>query len=121
MSDLPLLDVIAHREAQASAACARVVHGQTRLEREFLAFHRENPHVWELFQRFALDAIRSGRRHYSARAIVHRIRWHYEVETARTDDFKINNNHSPYYARLFAERHPEHARFFEYRRVRGED
>lgn len=81
----------------------------------FVAYHAANPHVYEVFKKFASDAIQAGLAKYSARAIVHRIRWHFDVETARTDDFKINNNHSPFYARLFLEEHPQHAGFFELR------
>lgn len=81
----------------------------------FNAYHAANPHVYETFKQFALEAIRAGLPKYSARAIVHRIRWHYDVETRRTDDFKINNNHSPFYARRFLEEHPAHEGFFELR------
>ena len=29
------------------------------------AWHKKNPRVWVLFQKFTLEAIRSGRKHYS--------------------------------------------------------
>ena len=72
------------------------------LTAKFNTFHADNPHVWVLFKRFAREAYNSGRDHYSARAIFHRIRWHISIETKSDDDFKINNNHSPFYARMLA-------------------
>lgn len=81
----------------------------------FLAFHADNPDVWTLFDRFAHQAVRSGRPCYSARAIMERIRWHYAVETQSPDEFKINNNHTPFYARMWLERNPAHAEFFRTR------
>lgn len=81
---------------------------------KWMKFHKANPLVWKLFERYALEAINSGRRHYSARTIMERVRWHAEV-TTKGGSFKLNNNHVPYYARLFIQTHPEHADFFETR------
>lgn len=82
----------------------------------FVDFHGQNPEVWRLFQRFALEAVESGRAHYSARTLIDRIRWHVEIET-RGDELKINNNFGPYYARLFHRAHPEHDGFFRNRLI----
>jgi hypothetical protein len=63
-----------------------------------------------------LQKIRQGHRHLGALTVLHRIRW--ETGTATTDpDFKINNNHAAYYARLFMADHPTHRGFFRTRRV----
>ena len=94
--------------------------GSTKLRREFEAFHRDNPSVWLLFERFTYAVIRRGHKRYSARTVIHRIRWHTDVETTTyATGFKINNNHSPYYSRMWDEKHPEHAGFFEQRIVKG--
>ena len=82
--------------------------------RRFERFHLANPEVWRLFQRFAFEAARAGRTRYSARTIIHRIRWYVEVET-RGDHFKINNDFSPFYARLWARAYPSHEDLFETR------
>jgi hypothetical protein len=71
-----------------------------RLEAAFAKFHAENPHIYELFKRFTADVIRAGFQNFSARAVFHRIRWYTNVET-NDPNFKINNNHSPYYARMW--------------------
>lgn len=88
------------------------------LEAAFLAFHRANPEVYRLFVRFALEAARAGRSRFGARMIWNRIRWFTDVETKESSGLKLNNNHTPYYARLFARDYPEHALLFETRRVR---
>ena len=79
-------------------------------------WHKKNPHVYQLFERFTWQCIAAGRTHYSAMAILQRIRWHSEIET-KGDDFKINNNHAPYYARLFAHQNPKYKDFFRTRTV----
>ncbi len=87
----------------------------------FEKFHAENPEVWQLFQRFALEAVASGAAHYSAHAIIHRIRWHTEIETRDFDGLKINNNFFPYYARMFHLALPERDGFFRNRKLTTED
>jgi hypothetical protein len=84
------------------------------LEQRWRAWIAENEHVYRLFVRFTLEAIAAGHQHYSADAIVHRIRWHTGVET-RGDEFKINNNHVAFMARRFAAEHPAHGSFFRKR------
>lgn len=84
-------------------------------ETRFGQFHGENPHVYELFKRFTFEAIRSGRERFSARTILHRIRWYTGVETNDPSGFKVNDHWSPYYARLFVREYPQHARLFEMR------
>lgn len=86
----------------------------TRLEQRFREFHASNPRVYELFVKFTLQVVRAGRKRYGAFAILNRIRWHVEIET-RGDEFKVNNNWSPFYARLFMQDHPQHDGFFETR------
>lgn len=72
------------------------------------------PEVVTLFVKLALDLIDAGWDHYSARAILHRIRWHYHVEKSDRD-FKCNNNWTPTMARYFHALHPQHAGFFRTR------
>lgn len=58
------------------------VPAMDRLKAEFWAWHRKNPHVYELFKKFTFQVMEAGHGHYSARAIVHRIRWHTDIETS---------------------------------------
>ena len=89
-------------------------------EAAWLAFHNANPHVYDLIERFAFEAIAAGHKHYSMMAIIQRVRWHTMVETDGADTFKINNNHSPYYSRQFAANNPRFSDFFRRRSVQGE-
>jgi len=84
---------------------------------DFERFHVENPRVYELFERFTLQVIKRGFKHYSADAICHRLRWETGIET-RGDDRKINNNFVSAYARLFERDHPEYRGFFRKRTSR---
>ena len=74
-------------------------------------WHKENPHVWELFEKYTFDAINSGLTSYSHWFIVNRIRWDYEVVT-KSGEFKISNNYIAFYARLFHAYHSEYSEFF---------
>lgn len=93
----------------------------TQLFENFARFHRENPTIWTLFERFALSVIHSSHsEHYSSKAIFERIRWHLNVET-RGEAVKLNNNYTAFYGRLFHVRHPEHAGYFRTRKRISED
>ena len=71
--------------------------------------------VVDLFEMLALQIRAQGFDRYSARALAHRIRWHYQIEKGDRD-FKFNNNWTPGLARWFMARHPELPDFFETRR-----
>lgn len=90
------------------------------LEAEFWKFHAANPHVYELFDQFTRQSIGAGRKHFSATIVFERIRWATMVETVGSPDFKMSNNHRPYYARLWMRNNPEHRGFFRTCEVRDE-
>ena len=66
----------------------------------FVQFHRANPRIYGLFIRFALEGAVSGRKRFGARMVGERIRWYCNVETRSKDEFKVNDHHWPYYARM---------------------
>lgn len=70
--------------------------------------------VSELFDQLAHKLIADGWPRYSARAILHRIRWHFRVEKGRRE-FKCNNNWTPALARWWMAKNPSHSEFFETR------
>ena len=84
------------------------------LTNKFLAYHQENPHIWEMFERFALQAIKSGQTRLSADLIIQRLRWE-TMLSAIKDNYKINDHYSADYARLFMEKHPQYNGFFALR------
>lgn len=70
--------------------------------------------VEELFERFAFELIRRGFKRYSSDAILHRIRWHFHVDKGNRE-YKCNDHWTPYLARWFMRKFPEHREFFETR------
>lgn len=84
------------------------------LAQQFEKFDAENPGVWALFKRFALEAIAAGKRNLSVSLITERIRWE-AVVTTSTTEYKVNNNHRAFYARKFHREFPQHDGFFRTR------
>lgn len=82
--------------------------------KDFAEYLEENGHVYQAFERNALQMHRAGRKHYSARTIIEFLR-HSSMISESGDKWKINNNATPQMARLFGMRHPEAAHLFEIR------
>ena len=82
-------------------------------------WHKKNPQVWDKFEEYTLEAIKTGRKHYSHWAIINRIRWNREIET-NGGEFKISNDYISFYARLFHARHPNHNDFFRLKQFKEE-
>lgn len=74
--------------------------------------------VCDLFEKIALEIKEAGWRRYSARAILHRIRWHYHMERHEVA-FKANNNWTPAMSRWVMKKHDALANFFETREQTG--
>ena len=66
------------------------------------------------FERLALKVHALGFRRYSADAILHGVRWHWQVERGDRG-FKCNNNWTAPLARWFLARNPQAAGLFELR------
>lgn len=92
-------------------------HTTSQVMHDFEKYNEENPHVYRLFEQFAMQVVKAGRHHYGAWAIVARIRWHLDIEVRMTDDFKINNNFTAIYARMFRTAFPSVENIFELRRM----
>ena len=86
----------------------------------FSKYDQDNPQVYEYFKRFAFEAKRRGFKHYSAKGIFERMRWHMNVETTG-DPFKLNNNYTRDYSRKLVAEHPEFDGFFRMRNSLGHD
>ena len=87
------------------------------IKRKWWCYHKRNPEVYELFKRYTFQLIRAGHNHYSAKGVFERIRWHSDVETAG-EPFKISNNYTPYYARLFMTEFKRHDGFFRIKELK---
>lgn len=90
----------------------------------FTKYLEDNPHIYPAFER---EALRIARRqeamgkdpHYSARTIVHYLRFKTDV-SENGGEFKINNNWSPFLGRLFELRNPEYAGIFKRRKSKAD-
>lgn len=98
--------------------------GRTRADQivdRFCIFHRANYHIWVLFCRFADQARNMGRKHYSARAIFHRIRWETSMQSVTDEGVELSNDYSPYYARMYMATHPGSEGFFKLKKLVSQD
>ena len=82
---------------------------------KFEEFHQKNPLVYELVKLYSKQAIDAGHKHYGIQSIFERIRWHTGVET-QGDSFKMNNNFTSFYSRMFMDDFPQHEGFFRTRK-----
>lgn len=75
-------------------------------------FHRQNPEVYQMVEKFTFDVISRGFENYSINSVFERIRWHTDIETMDQAPFKLSNNHRAYYARYFMHLNPQFDGFF---------
>lgn len=80
---------------------------------KFRKYHADNPQVYEQFKRFTFELINAGAKHCGAQAVIERIRW--ETRVTGNDGFKVNNNYSSFYSRLFEKDYPQHFGIFRKR------
>ena len=88
---------------------------------EFLAF-MQTPAGREVANRFIRIAwgVWKRKKRIGAKAIWERLRWNYAMRAAgpEADEFKLNNNHTAYMARLAMEKEPRLQGFFDTRDIR---
>lgn len=78
-------------------------------------YHKLNPHVWKWFKFFTFQMIRSGHKKLGSKMIFERIRWESKISGK---NFKVNNNYTAHYSRLFERTYPKYKNFFEKRPIR---
>lgn len=86
---------------------------------QFEQFHRANPHVFDELVHICRLAKSRGRKRWSIDGATEVIRWS-RLKTDSLDEFKINNNYRPLYARMIMERCPDLDGFFETRERKEE-
>jgi len=92
------------------------------IQRRFLKFHEDNPHIYKFLVRFTREFVRARKERnlsprYSISAALERVRWHVNVEVHGYDDFKLNNNYRSRYARLIMDNEPDLKDVFETREL----
>lgn len=88
-------------------------------ETRFNKYLADNPHVWQAFVKFTMEAICAGHKRLSAELVVNRIRWETLIRE-KSGEFKINNDLKPFFARKFMADYPEYQGFFELRRSKAD-
>tara|TARA_R110000824_G_scaffold385724_1_gene580025 strand:- start:759 stop:1130 length:372 start_codon:yes stop_codon:yes gene_type:complete len=78
-------------------------------------FHRNNPNVSLELRRLALGLVDAGHRHYSIKGLFEVLRFNAALRTTGKP-YKLNNNLTPFYARLLMNCEPMLAGFFHTRR-----
>nr|WP_299067101.1 hypothetical protein [uncultured Allomuricauda sp.] len=86
---------------------------------KFYAFHNKYPEVYIKFKNITFKAIKKGFENYGAKGVMELVRWHTAGPT-KEDGFKINNNYTSYYVRLFEKEFPQHEGFFRKRKIKQE-
>jgi len=88
---------------------------------DFIKYHQENLWIWDAFESAALDGIKSGRTKMGAKELFERIRWNPECGGVSdqtplfalcSDGFKLSNNYTALYARLFIVKYPQYKKSF---------
>jgi len=92
-----------------------------QLRQEAIKFHKKYPKVWSLFCEYTFERIQRGFKNYSARGIFHRIRWETDQAETSENEFKLNDHHSPFYARAFMKAYPEYSGFFRTRKQNSKE
>lgn len=88
------------------------------LVKRFTKYHAEHPEVWANFKKYAAEMQATGRKRYSAWAIINRIRWDHDL--LKTEEFKISNDYIALYARVAIHIEPSLAGFFATRPMKSQ-
>lgn len=91
---------------------------ESTVYKHFLDFHIKFPQVYILFEKFALQLIAKGETKLGSKMIIERIRWEIKTNSKDNDGFKINNNFTAHYSRLFIKYNPLYKDYFEFREIK---
>lgn len=84
---------------------------------DFEKYDRENPIIWEHYEKVTFQTIAKGFSHYSSMGVMQIVRW--TTKASGNDGYKVNNNYVADYARKFMEKHPQHKGFFRTRSMKA--
>ena len=54
----------------------------------FIKFNRDNPHVFDLYEKFAFELINKGYKRLGSKMIIERIRWETMIKTTSDRDWE---------------------------------
>lgn len=88
---------------------------------KFDDFHRNNPHVYSLLVGLSREWIATtGIAKLGMKMLFERARWNLAIAT-KSADFKLNNDFTPFYARLIMDQERDLAGIFSLRRSAADD
>lgn len=76
-------------------------------------YNKTNPDIYEMYKKYAFQAIKSKRDYYSSEMIINRVRW--ETMVRGKGKFKIANKMKAFYSRLFVLEYPTYKSFFKFK------
>ena len=90
-----------------------------RIDKKFMEFHTDNPHIMDSIVRYTRQLKSAGRKHFGMAAVFERIRWDYAVIIKRDTKkgFRISNDFRSRYARLVEQLYPEFKGFYRTRPI----
>jgi len=88
------------------------------IQERFEAFHKANPHVYEIVVGMARQLYHKGRKRISISMIFEVLRYEYLIRT-EGDAFRLNNDFRSRYVRMLREREPALGALFETRELRS--
>ncbi len=78
-----------------------------------LDYIAEHPQLWKSFQRFCLDHAQRGWKQLGSKFVFEHIRYkEANGDYTKYKDYKLCNNYTPYFARLFMDKYPQFGDFF---------
>ena len=81
---------------------------------------QQGVYVYDSLVKLARQLLARGFKRYAIAGLFEQVRWHFQLERGPDDDdFKLNNNYKPHYARLIMEREPDLRGFFETRGLKS--
>jgi hypothetical protein len=89
------------------------------IRQQFEQFHAANPQVYDKLVELARKVRARGFTQYSLYALYNVARWHFTIEQDGSEEFKLNNNYQPYYARLLMTREPDLFGLFQLRATKA--
>ena len=93
--------------------CCRALLGK------FRAYNNTNPQLYNLMEKFALEAHRANRKRFSIWMIANRVRWYTQIETTG-QEFKVSNDYLALYARLIVVRNPQLDGLFQFKQMKSD-
>jgi len=89
------------------------------IHQAFQEFHKDNPKIYDIFRQMALYLIRDkGKKSIGGKMIIEFMRWRYNIKT--TGDFKIDNNFTAFYIRMFIAEYPKYKDRFDLRQSQAD-